>query len=86
MMISLDLWEVIEMDEYEDLLMEKEIFERMYRRFHDKCKNCDKPELADTKNENMRLFFAKTGENTYRVMNKETGRFHNIELGIDEVV
>ena len=32
------------------------------------------------------LKFVKIAENTYRVFNPRTGRFHNIELGIDEVV
>jgi len=31
------------------------------------------------------LKFVNAGENTYRVFNTRKGRFHNLELGIDEV-
>lgn len=47
--------------------------------------------LADKKYEEKRLAelrklkFIQTGKNVYRVFNPETGRFHNPELGIDEV-
>ena len=37
------------------------------------------------KNENVSLKFVKVSENTYRPFNTKTGRFHNTELGIDEV-
>lgn len=32
------------------------------------------------------LRFVKVGENNYRPFNTKTGRFHNLELGIDEVL
>ena len=31
------------------------------------------------------LKFVEIGENNYRILNKKTGRFHNLELEIDEV-
>ena len=36
-------------------------------------------------NEKESLKFVKVSEKTYRPFNIKTGRFHNIELGIDEV-
>jgi len=78
------------MDEYEELLMEKEMFERMYRQSHNR--NIDEFDLADMKNKDrylddrQNLGFTAVSENTYRVVNRKTGRFHNPELGIDEVV
>ena len=38
------------------------------------------------KDEKKALKFIKVAENSYRPFNKKTGRFHNIELGIDEVM
>ncbi len=38
------------------------------------------------KDERENLKFVKVNENTYRVFNTKTGRFHNLELGIDEVM
>ena len=38
--------------------------------------NLEKPDLT----------FVKVADNVYRVFNGKTGRFHNIELGIDEVM
>ena len=52
----------------------------------------DEFDLADMKNKDRdiddrdNLFFVSVSDNAYRVMNRRTGRFHNPELGIDEVM
>ena len=51
------------------LLVEKEQYEEMLGKYHS----------------NTALTFKKMNGNEYRVFNKATGRFHNIELRIDEV-
>ena len=74
------------------LCIEKEMFERMYRKFHDICDKLDEFELADTTNKDRdiddrrHLHFVPVSENTHKVMNRKTGRFHNLELGLDWVV
>ncbi len=52
------------------LLVEKDQYEEMITKYH-KLPN---------------LSFRQVSEQTYRTFNKDTGRFHNTELGIDEVV
>lgn len=73
----------------EELRLEKEIFEEMYRKYHNN--GCDEFEYADMRNKDRdidnrgHLSFIKIAENTYKILNTNTGRFYNLELGIDEV-
>ena len=53
----------------------------------------DEFDLADMKNKEKSdrmkdesLTFVEVAKNTYRILNKKTGRFHNLELRIDEVL
>ena len=39
----------------------------------------------DREEEHMKLTFMQVGEDTYKIYNSRTGRFHDIELGIDWV-
>ena len=76
--------------EKDKLCIEKEMFERMYRKFHDI--NIDEFDLADMENKDRdiddrrHLHFVQVSERRYKVMNRKTGRFHNLGLGIDEVM
>jgi hypothetical protein len=70
MMTCLVLWEVSEMDEIVFLLVEKNQYDEMIVKYH------KQPNLA----------FKQVSEQAYKVFNRSTGRNHNMEFGIDEVV
>ena len=71
------------MKEKQKLRIEKEDFEARYQEY---LNELGKSFPKKTINRSDRLTMEPVGDRTYRVVNKETGRFHNIELGIDWVV
>jgi len=58
------------MNEAVVFLVEKEAYEELLHRYH------SQPSLS----------FRQVGKDRYRVYNETTGRFHNLDLGIDEVI
>ena len=71
------------MEEKQKMRIEKEEFEIGYQEY---LNELGKSFPEKTINRSDRLTWESVGDRKYRVVNKETGRFHNIELGIDWVV
>ncbi len=67
-----------------ELRIEKEFFENDYQAFLDGLgKKTPSSEMSRDRNN---LIFERIRNGSYRVLNGDTGRFHNPELGIDWVV
>jgi hypothetical protein len=71
------------MKERIELRIEKELYEELFDNFR---KLEDKVKEQESKINEPNLEFKQVAKNAYRVYNPKTGRFHNPELGIDEVV
>jgi ABC-type uncharacterized transport system permease subunit len=71
------------MKEKVELRIEKDLYEELFENLK---KLKDRVTIEKAKTNDPVLGFKEVGENEFRIYNKKTGRFHNLELGIDEVV
>ena len=69
------------MNESVQLRVEKEWLDKLY----EKLRELGEEEIKAKAVERMRCL-KKVAERTYRVYNKSTDRFHNLDLGTDEVI
>ena len=73
------------MKEKIELDIEKKLFEELMQKYLAQLET-EQRNALEAKGTDHNIVFKQVGENRHRPFNPKTGRFHNIELGIDEVM
>ena len=73
------------MKEKMQLNIEKELFDSLMEMYLAQLEKEDLIEIG-VKGTDRRIILKKAGDNCHRPFNPVSGRYHNIELGIDEVI